>query len=471
MVESQTLSLFSEVLSKCGSSLRYLKLQSIPPRWPLDLPAQPQDKLLISQLEHLSTPGELIKLESLELLLLDIGGGDWYKLFDFQSLTTLTLIGKEQSIDDDTFFNYLLELRVPLRRLYTNMVSHSMVRYISSSSHLEEFIFPAEWLQLTEAPPDLSGHFGSLKSLFLEDLIPPTLRGDRAFEYLRLIISNCRVLEQLAFNINALDTSEVWKILSSSPTLKHLFFLICRDPLWDLQVPASHMLRDLLVYYFYSQPSPFFERLELFSCFQSLWSFEPIALTADEEEELEYELTYEDISDDELRDLGIDVPDRAAAPPSPPPESPMNLEETHDNKEDEDEEETDLGFGLCGLPAAASEPYPPEPKYEYHGPPRPTPFLMQDGTILVTRRLLDEPYCYSWERAISGYSSIPMRVSWDEYADDRFVCAVRDFVGRYAWTNPEMEMETPERDVDWEENDEGWDCFLAKELAGAKVTV
>ncbi|KAL2854453.1 hypothetical protein BJY01DRAFT_205193, partial [Aspergillus pseudoustus] len=205
MVESQIPSFFPEILAKCGPSLKHFKLQSVPPRWSLDLPAQSQDKHLLSQLEHLAAPGELIKLESLELLLLNTGRSGWYRSFDFQSLTTLTIINEEQSSDDDIFFDHLRKLKVRIKGLYTNMYSHSMARYISLSGHLEEFIFPAKWLDFTNALPDLSGHFGSLRSLFLEDLIPPLLRVEHALEYLRLTVSNCRFLEQLAFNMSALD--------------------------------------------------------------------------------------------------------------------------------------------------------------------------------------------------------------------------------------------------------------------------
>lgn len=42
--------------------------------------------------------------------------------------------------------------------------------------------------------------------------------------------------------------------------------------------------------------------------------------------------------------------------------------------------------------------------------------------------LLQEPYCYSWERALSGFDKMPMRVDWDAYWEDELISTVYDYI-------------------------------------------
>jgi hypothetical protein len=192
--------------------------------------------------------------------------------------------------------------------------------------------------------------------------------------------------------------------------------------------------------YYSGNPSPFFERLEFFSCFQSLWMFEhTMNLIPDEVEEMEYELDYESVSDDELADLGIAVERRNLGTSSPSSEIRREV------KGQDEDDDIDMGFDLFDA-IEPSIPRPPHPKNEYkypqtnNNPQPPVPILRDaDGHIIIPRHLLDEPFCYTWERAISGYYKVSLRVSWDDarFLDERVVNAVRGIVERYQWTDPD----------------------------------
>jgi hypothetical protein len=197
----------------------------------------------------------------------------------------------------------------------------------------------------------------------------------------------------------------------------------------------------MLYQYWGDNASPFFERLQLFSCFRSLWVFEhSLDLTDEEREEMEYELDYESVSDDELADLGIAVERRRDLGISLPCRKREG--ECKGQGEDENEDDDDMGFDLFDDMEPNPRPSQPKNDYKYpqNYPPPPVPILYApDGRIILPRHLLDEPYCYTWERAISGYYKVPFRVSWDDpqFLDDRMVNAVRGIVEQYQWTDPE----------------------------------
>ncbi|KAJ0422979.1 hypothetical protein BJY00DRAFT_62996 [Aspergillus carlsbadensis] len=339
--------------------------------------------------------------------------------------------------------------RMELKSLQTNTFPPSLASLIESSRNLETFI-------LTYQPPsfcgdaiNLSGHFSSLKALCLphadrifynDEVI--RLYGIDSFGYLRVIIENCPLLEELAMNLCAGQEDSLFKTLRAAPSLKRLFILLYRDSPWDLQLPPGHLLREMLSHY-RDNPSRFFERLELFSCFRSLWVFEhTMDLTPEEVEEMEYELGYESVSDDELAALGI-----AIAVPDQKSEKPA--EDKNEDKDDDEDDDDDLGFDLlAALDALEPMPIPsrpPSPIYDYKYPLNPShhqppiPILRNAaGHIIPPRHLLDEPFCYTWERAISGYYKVPFRVSWDDpcFLDEGMVNAVRGIVERYQWANP-----------------------------------
>jgi hypothetical protein len=164
-------------------------------------------------------------------------------------------------------------------------------------------------------------------------------------------------------------------------------------------------------------------------------------LTPDEVEEMEYELDYESVSDDELADLGIAVERRDLGISLPGREG-------EGTGQDEDDDDIDMGFDLFDAiePMPTPQHQPPHPKNEYKYPQKnnhpspPVPILRDaDGHVIIPRHLLDEPFCYTWERAISGYYKVPLRVSWDDarFLEDRMMDAVRGIVERYQWTDPD----------------------------------
>jgi hypothetical protein len=202
-------------------------------------------------------------------------------------------------------------------------------------------------------------------------------------------------------------------MLAEAPALKRLFILMYRNSPWDLQLPPEALVRDLYSR-FADHSSSFVDRLELLTCFRTIWKLEPIELTADEKEEMEYELSYDYVSDEDLQYLGIDIPDRLS-------EAEEELAADYDDD--------DLGFGLFDSPddtheAPKAKYTPPEPRY----PGLPSYLRDKDGNIQVDHRLLEEPYCYTWERMVSGKCKMPMRVEWEDYWEDAMVCAVHDFV-------------------------------------------
>lgn len=118
--------------------------------------------------------------------------------------------------------------------------------------------------------------------------------------------------------------------------------------------------------YYRDSPCPFFNRLEKLSCFRTLWEFVPIDLTREERKEMKYELQ----TDPDLIPL-------------------------HFLSEEKGVKQSDL-------------PPPPEAVEGFD--------------------LLLEPYCYSWERALSGFEKMPMRIDWDDYWEDEMISTVYDYI-------------------------------------------
>jgi hypothetical protein len=214
-----------------------------------------------------------------------------------------------------------------------------------------------------------------------------------------------------------------------------LFIPVYKDSHWDLQLPPE-VLVQALYSRFADNPSPFFDRLELLSCFRTIWKLEPIELTADEKEEMEYELSYDYVSDEDLQYLGIDIPER-------PREAEQEPQAKEKPPADDDD---DLGFGLFDSSDDAGKAPKPDhtpvlsrlpQRRKYQTTPRKPdysapPYLRdKDGKIQVGYRLLEEPYCYTWERVVSGKCRMPLRVEWDDYWEDGMVSAVYDFVMKF----------------------------------------
>lgn len=105
---------------------------------------------------------------------------------------------------------------------------------------------------------------------------------------------------------------DILHILSRSRSLRSIYVITCekRDSISELDEEDNR--RDFLpteflqyfVNFYYHHPSTFYDNLDKMSYSNVLWDFVPAGLDPEEEEEMEYELEHEDISDSELQDLG-----------------------------------------------------------------------------------------------------------------------------------------------------------------------
>ncbi|KAL3487845.1 hypothetical protein BJX62DRAFT_240679 [Aspergillus germanicus] len=473
MVVGKVQPLLQTMLSKHETSLKSLRLQYLKSDGDSDSTSECP---LNSLTETISSSGKRLNLTTLSLSLPRAPTTTiWFNSLISPSLTDFTYhihAPNDQRADmvggqiHNELFAYIhaearsqsqttqSQRRLKLNTLQTNTSSPALASLIESSRNLERLILTYQPSSFCGDALNLSGHFASLRCLCLShadrilyDDEVFRLYGRDDFGYLQVIVDNCQLLEELAMNLCAGQEEYFFKTLRAAPALKRLFVLLYRNSPWDLQPPAGHLLREMLSYY-RSNPSPFFERLELFSCFRSLWMFEhTMDLTADEVEEMEYELDYESVSDDELAELGMagERRDLGVSSSLGSKRESMGQDKGKGDDEDEDDEDMDMGFDLFDAIEPMSMPQPPHRKNEYkypqtNNPTPPVPILRDaNGHIIIPRHLLDEPYCYTWERAISGYYKVALRVSWDEprFLDDMMVGAVRGVVERYQWTDPD----------------------------------
>lgn len=137
--------------------------------------------------------------------------------------------------------------------------------------------------------------------------------------------------------------------------------------------------------YFSPRNSAFLNRLEILSYFRTLWEIVPADLTPSEQEELDYEMGYESLSDRELDTL--------------------HAEHTIGEQEHMYKVQVQLE-GQKEAGNDAGEDTMDRDPFEY----------------------LTEPECYTWYRAFSGSTHLPLRASWADYRDDELAWTVYDYV-------------------------------------------
>jgi hypothetical protein len=201
MVPSERQDVLSSLLTLNRSSLKHLKLRFRRPTSPAD--TYVSDDPLSPLLHALGELGEPLRLHALEMYLL--GRPDTSRLrqvFDFGSVQKLAVI-HEIAILEETLVSQLLGPSSSLKSLHANFDTMPLVDFVEQSAGLEELLIHQQSRSFIERLPSLSGHFKTLRTLFLPAL--PSIYYSRQpdLDYLQMVITNCISLEQLAVTVSS----------------------------------------------------------------------------------------------------------------------------------------------------------------------------------------------------------------------------------------------------------------------------
>ncbi|KAK2757199.1 hypothetical protein FQN54_004713 [Arachnomyces sp. PD_36] len=354
----------------------------------------------------MASESEPMKLEELELQYISdrFNYQDWIQAFDFHTIQRFTLISGRFYFDDafKELWTYLREQNVSFKGLKTDCENIPMDSFVESFDGLESLILydsDKRWSRLSSLT--LAGHFHSLRKFFYPDNVYGFAFHEN--DGLREIIANCPLLEELGIYMLGESMEEAFMLFDKSPSLRRLYvtrWTIRENP--DVDLDAEEFLWKFFSY-FGRRNSPFFNRLEVLSYNHALWEIVPTELDDCEREEMEYELSYEALSDGELDALG---PDQTIG----------------------DHMEIDEGGSIDT----------PDDRTGGEVDPDPLRWLLQ-------------PEGYTWERSLSGFSRMPLSVPWMNYRDDEMARTVHGFVRTrgYMVEKPLLRAKPPRWRDDW----------------------
>ncbi|EFQ99354.1 hypothetical protein MGYG_02367 [Nannizzia gypsea CBS 118893] len=247
------------------------------------------------------TPIQLHTLEILFFVRLNIE--KLTRAFDFTALKNFSLI-----LPDDftpqypTLWQHFQSMGVSLKSLKTNMYTPTSYinNYLRSFDSLEEVyaLHPEYSFDSTY----LHSHFSNLRILLVV-----SLEGDiTSFcNRLQILIAGCPKLEELGIPLSIPFQESVWQALAPAQALRCLYFVeyVPASSWKSLGIPGYFILRFFS--YFKNNPSPLIYRLEVLSCYRTLWRLLPLASAPMEERTLEKIRRDENDSPlmQELRDL------------------------------------------------------------------------------------------------------------------------------------------------------------------------
>jgi hypothetical protein len=190
--------ILSSLLTLNRRSLRHLKLRYTPiaSTYVFGDP-------LLPVLRALGESGEPLRLHTLEMYLLGHPDVSWWRqAFDFRSMQKVALV-QETRVVEETLVSHLLGQSSSLKSLRANFDTIPLLDFVEQSSGLEELLIHQHSWDFVEQLPSLSGHFKTLRALFLPVMPSIYYYREPNLRHLRMVITNCTNLEQLAVPVSA----------------------------------------------------------------------------------------------------------------------------------------------------------------------------------------------------------------------------------------------------------------------------
>ncbi|KAK2874994.1 hypothetical protein FQN49_001875 [Arthroderma sp. PD_2] len=234
---------------------------------------------LVHMMKQFAQFKDPIKLHTLEVFFcprFDLA--NWGLAFDFNTIENFSLVQTYTYPTPADLWTHLKERGTTFKRLKTD--SHfrpkEFTDYLQTFDSLEE-------LYLVSNSPSinfirLSSHFSNLRVLL--SVTSDHIEGLH-LEALEILIDGCPRLEELGISLTAKYEEDVWEILGQAPALKRMYFVEYKRywPDRPMYFPNAFVYRFFA--YYYSNPSPFFRRLERLSYVRTLWNL--VDLTPDEQ--------------------------------------------------------------------------------------------------------------------------------------------------------------------------------------------
>jgi hypothetical protein len=192
--------IISDILLLTRENLRVLKLGYTYPAWRMrSVPGYPGlDGPVEPRIEKHLPLGKRLKLHTLELVQCpDVDYQTWQKLFDFEALEDFSFVdlGSGRDVHPSLWLAFAGK-PIRCKRLKTDYLGIHFLDFLKGFQGLEQLFILKELSFHIPSSIDLSGHFHSLRQLFL----PIADRADSHLpdDLFRTIISGCSLLEELA---------------------------------------------------------------------------------------------------------------------------------------------------------------------------------------------------------------------------------------------------------------------------------